>query len=76
MNYLNNHILLLLCHLIITRQTQPSLKNIRPDIGGTVSTYIRITPTSPIPISGHKPMHPINRLHMHRLPNRPSFRIE
>ena len=36
LNNLNNQVNLLVCHLIIRRQAQSSVENIRPDIDGVI----------------------------------------
>ena len=66
MNELNNPILLLFRHLIITRQTEPASENIGSDVDSR-AFYIGICAASAVTLDCDKRVGPIYRLHMHGL---------
>ena len=66
MNDLNNPILLLFRHLVITGKTQPSPEYIRPNVDSR-AFYVSICAASAIPFNRDKRIRPIYRLHMHGL---------
>ena len=68
MNDLNNPILLLFRHLVITRKTQPSPENIGSNVDSR-AFYIGICAASAISFYRDKRIRPVYRLHMHGLPS-------
>ena len=74
-DHLNNPILLLRRHLVVTGQAQPPVKDIPPN-RLRPACDIRIGLRSQVAIPPNKPMHPIHRLTAHRAPDRPSLRID
>ncbi len=66
MNNLNNPILLLFRHLVITRQAESSSENIGPNIHSR-AFYISICTSSTVSLNCDKRVGPIYRLHMHGL---------
>src|SRR5699024_7523025 len=74
-DYFNNLFLLLHRHLIITRQAQTSFKDIHTNIQAT-AVNVSVGSSSTIAITNQKRIHAINRLHMHRLPDRTTFCID
>ena len=66
MNDLNNPVLLLFRHLVITGKTQPSPENIGPNINSR-AFYVGVGPTSAVALNRDKRVRPVYRLHMHRL---------
>ena len=56
------------CHLVITRQAQSSLEQIRANIR-CLSFNIGVTPGPAIAIYSDELIHHVDRLHMHRFPD-------
>jgi hypothetical protein len=75
MNDLNNPILLLRRHLVITRQAEPSPENIGSYIDSR-ALYVSICAASTVALNRNKGVRPVYRLHMHGLPDWSAFRIE
>ena len=74
-NNFNDLILLFLCHLVIARQTQTSFKDIHTHIRAA-SVNICIGSGSAAAVTNDKRVHTVDRLHMHRLPDRTAFRVD
>ncbi len=68
MNDLNNPVLLLFCHLVITGKTQPAPENIGSNVDSR-ALYVSICTASAIALNRNKRVCPIYRLHMHGLPH-------
>ena len=66
MNDLDNYVLLLLRHLVIARQAQPSTENIGSYIDSR-PLYIGICAASAVSLDCDEGIRPIYRLHMHGL---------
>ena len=66
MNNLNNPILLLRRHLVITRQTEPTPENIGSYVDSR-ALYISICAASAVPLDCDEGVCPVYRLHMHGL---------
>ena len=75
MNDLDNNTLLLRSHLIIAGKAQPSPENIGSNIHSR-AFYIGICPPSSISLDRDERIRPVDRLHMHWLPDRTSLSIE
>ena len=73
--HFNDHILLCRSHFIIAGQTKPPLKKIHSHIH-TNAGPVCIRPCPAVAIPGYKGIHPVNRLHMHRLPERTPLGID
>ena len=67
MNDLNNPILLLFSHLVITGKAKPSTENIGSYVDSR-AFYIGICAASAIALDCNKRICPVDRLHMHGLP--------
>lgn len=74
-NDLNNPVLLLRCHLVIGRQAEPSPENISSYIDSR-ALYVSICTASTISLDRDERIRPVDRLHMHGLPDRTTFCIE
>ena len=66
MNDLNNPILLLFRHLVITGKTQPSPEYIRPNVDSR-AFYVSICAASTVALNCNERVCPVDRLHMHGL---------
>ena len=66
MNNLNNPILLLFRHLVITRQTKSTPENINSYVHSR-AFYVSICAPSAITLNRNKRIGPVDRLHMHWL---------
>ena len=75
MNDVDNYVLLLFCHLVIARQTEPSPENIGSYIDSR-AFYVSICTSSTVALNRDEGVGPVYRLHMHGLPDRSSFRLE
>lgn len=74
MNDLNNPILLLRSHLVIARQTEPTTENISSYIDSRAFN-ISICTSPAVTLNRNKRVCPVYRLHMHWLPDWPTFGI-
>ena len=68
MNDLDNPVLLLFRHLVITRQAEPSPENIGSYIDSR-ALYVSICTSSTVPLNRDERIRPVYRLHMHGLPS-------
>ena len=67
MNYIDNNILLLHRHLVVTRQTQSSSEYISTNIN-SCSGYIGVALPTTVPLCRYERIRPVDRLHTHGLP--------
>ena len=67
MNDLDNYVLLLRRHLVITRQAEPATENISPYVHSRAFN-IGICAASTIALNRYERIRPVDRLHMHGLP--------
>ena len=74
-NDVDNYVLLLFRHLVIARQAESTTEIISSNIDPR-ALYVRICATSSVSFRRHKRVHPVDRLHMHGLPDRTTFNIE
>ena len=74
-NYLDDPILLLRAHLIITGQAKTSFENIHSNIF-TAAFDIGVGPGSAVTTANNKGIQPVDRLHMHGFPDWASIRAD
>jgi hypothetical protein len=72
MNDLNNPVLLLFCHLVITGKTQPAPENIGSNVDSRAFN-IGICMASAVSLDRDERIRPVYQLHMHALPNWTTF---
>ena len=73
-NNLNNPVLLLFCHLVITGKTQPAPENISSNVDSRAFN-ISICAASTIALNRYKRVRPVYRLHMHGLSDKIVYRF-
>ena len=75
MNDLDNYVLLLFRHLVITRQAEPSTENVGSYVHPR-AFYVSICATSTVALNYNERVCPVYRLLMHWLPNWAAFGVE
>ena len=75
MNDLNNPILLLFRHLVITRQAESSSENIGSYVDSR-ALYVGICAASAVTLNRDERVRPVYRLHMHGLPNPSTYQAK
>ena len=65
-NDVDNHVLLLRRHLVVTRQAEPAPENIGSNVHSR-AFYVSICAASAVPLNRHEGICPVDRLHMHGL---------
>lgn len=72
MYHFDDRILLVICHLDVTRQAQTSVIDVSSDIG-TGSCDISVSPAATVSVYSDEFVHAVDRLHVHRFPDGSAF---